>query len=451
MPLAPLEAADTARLAESIRGAPLLDGDRTLLQAATGGFPLHVVEAMRTADGSGRASLPAGDLEAVLRRRLEQVSPTARELAGLAAAVGRDFDLDLLVEASDLDADSVVQAVDELWRLRIVHECGDGYDFSHDLLRAAAYERVSPPRRWLLHRRLAQGLELLHADDTGPVSAQLAEQYARGGRPERAVAHYRRAADVASGVFAHADAIRLHSAALAIVRARPPGRDRDRQELDVLEAMAAPLNARHGYSSPGCRRCSSARSSWQSPWAATTPCSAASSGCGPPGSSRDTSPTRTAPRSGPSASCTRGPTSAARPTSRVPGRPSGSGCRRRRCATSTRPRAWRPTRRSASAPVPTSTVRPGRRTPTGCSVTTTWPCPAARTPSPPPARSTTPTAWRWHWRTPASPTSCSATVTRWRAWSPSCATSVTGTDSPTTASGGSSCRAGCRGARRGSP
>ena len=168
VPLAPLEAADTARLAESIRGTPLLDGDRTLLQAATGGFPLHVVEAMRTADGSGRASLPAGDLEAVLRRRVEQVSTTARELAGLAAAVGRDFDLDLLVEASDLDADSVVHAVDELWRLRILHECGDGYDFSHDLLRAAAYERVSPPRRWLLHRRLAQGLELLHADDTRP-------------------------------------------------------------------------------------------------------------------------------------------------------------------------------------------------------------------------------------------------------------------------------------------
>ena len=163
----------------------------------------------------------------MLRGRLEQVSATARELAGLAAAVGRDFDLDLLVEASDLDADSVVHAVDELWRLRIVHECGEGYDFSHDLLRAAAYERVSPPRRWLLHRRLAQGLELLHGEDTGPVSAQLAEQYARGGRPERAVAYYRRAADVASGVFAHADAIRLHSEALAIVRAEPAGRDRD--------------------------------------------------------------------------------------------------------------------------------------------------------------------------------------------------------------------------------
>jgi hypothetical protein len=34
----------------------------------------------------------------------------------------------------------------------------------------------------------------------------------------------------------------------------PPGRDRDARELAVLEAMAAPLNARHGYSSPDLQR-----------------------------------------------------------------------------------------------------------------------------------------------------------------------------------------------------
>ena len=64
------------------------------------------------------------------------------------------------------------------------------------------------------------------------------------------MAYYRRAADVAAGMFAHAEAIRLHQEALSIVRSLPAGRDRDRQELEVLEAMAAPLNARYGYSSP---------------------------------------------------------------------------------------------------------------------------------------------------------------------------------------------------------
>ena len=128
---------------------------------------------------------------------------------------------------------------------------GDGYDFSHDLLRETAYAQVSPPKRWLLHRRLAQSLELLHADDTDQVAAQLAEQYARGGRPARAVAYYRRAAERGRQ---HVRLRRGDPAAQggAVDRPRrcPTAGTRTRQELAVLEAMAAPLNARYGYSSP---------------------------------------------------------------------------------------------------------------------------------------------------------------------------------------------------------
>jgi DNA-binding SARP family transcriptional activator/tetratricopeptide (TPR) repeat protein len=249
--LGPLEAADTAQLARAISGQPLTGADADLLHATTGGFPLYVIEAARgtTADPGG-TPLPVGDLAAVLRKRFEQVSPAARDVAGLAAAVGTNFSLDLLTEASDLEADTVVEAVDELWRRRIMHEFGDGYDFSHDMLRETAYSQVSPPKRWLLHRRVAQGLELLHAADTDVVAAQLAEQYARGGRGDRALAYYRRAADVAASRFGHAEAIRLHREALEIVRHLPEGRDRDRQELAVLEAIASPLTARYGFASP---------------------------------------------------------------------------------------------------------------------------------------------------------------------------------------------------------
>jgi DNA-binding SARP family transcriptional activator/tetratricopeptide (TPR) repeat protein len=252
--LGPLEATEVARLAEAISGQRWRETDGELLQAATGGFPLYVIEAVRGTAGSGGPPLPIGDLAAVLRKRLEQGTTAAREVADLAAAVGTNFTLDLLTEASDLDADLVVEAVDELWRRRIMRELGDGYDFSHELLRETAYAGISPPRRWLLHRRIAQSLELLHAEDPAPVAAQLAEQYERAGRPERAVAYYQRAADVAAGMFAHAEAVRLHEKALSIIAARPAGRDRDARELAVLEAMAAPLNARHGYSSPDLQR-----------------------------------------------------------------------------------------------------------------------------------------------------------------------------------------------------
>jgi DNA-binding SARP family transcriptional activator len=251
--LSPLDGTDAVQLAEAVTGRPFAIDDAELLQATTGGFPLYIVEAARNGGGHGERPLPVGDLRAVLRTRLDRVTAPAQEVAGLAAAVGRNFTLDLLLEASDLDADAVVQAIDELWRHRILREIGDGYDFSHDLLRETAYAQVSPPRQWLLHRRIAQGLELLHPDDSDAVSAQLAEQYVRGGRPDRAVSYYRRAADVAAGMLAHAEAVRLHKEALSIVRSQPDGRERRGHELALLEAMTAPLNARLGYASPELR------------------------------------------------------------------------------------------------------------------------------------------------------------------------------------------------------
>ena len=81
---------------------------------------------------------------------------------------------------------------------------------------------------------MAQGLELLHADDTDAVAAQLAEQHARGGQGDRAVAYYRRAADIAAGRFGYAEAIRLHRQALSIIGKMPAGRGRDSRELAVL-------------------------------------------------------------------------------------------------------------------------------------------------------------------------------------------------------------------------
>jgi DNA-binding SARP family transcriptional activator len=261
--LRPFGTDDTARLAAAVAGRELTGQDAELLQATTGGFPLYVIEAMRSAAESstagtktaepGRAPVPAGDLAAVLRQRLAQTTPEAREVAGLAAATGADFTLSLLTEASDLDAGTVVGAVDDLWRRRIVRESGDGYEFSHELLRETAYNEVSPPRRWLLHRRLAEALELLHGDGNDAVAAQLAAQYARGGQPGRAVTYYQRAARVAMARFAYGEAIRLYREALTLARGLPAGPSQVRAELDVLNALAAPLNARDGYAAPALR------------------------------------------------------------------------------------------------------------------------------------------------------------------------------------------------------
>ncbi|MFL6135809.1 MAG: ATP-binding protein [Nocardioidaceae bacterium] len=237
----------TAALAEQLTGQPLTDQESEALHAATAGFPLYVVEASRAGRDSVLQAGSGGRLDAVLRRRIAQSSPPAQEVAALAAAFGREVSLDLLSEASDLEPDTVAEAVDELWRDHLLREVGAGYDFSHDLLRAAAYDAISPPRRWLLHRRLAQALELSAARQGEEAPGQLAEQYDRGGRPERALPAYRQAAEVAAGRFAFTEAVRLHRRVLAMVDLLPAGDRRDRERLDGLLAMAAPLVAGEGY------------------------------------------------------------------------------------------------------------------------------------------------------------------------------------------------------------
>lgn len=244
VPLGPLDPGATGQLATTVLGRPVEGPEAREIQAVTGGFPLHIVEVGRIDLGAGRVA----DLKTLLRRRLAAASPTGREVAELAAAIGRAFPLELLVAASDLAPDEVVSAVDELWRRRILVDTADGYDFSHDLLRDAAYEQIGPPCRWLLHRRIAEALERL--DSAGePFAALLAEQQERGGQQERAVESYVHAGDLAATRFAHADAIHWHREALRVLEDLPAGVRREQQELGVLVAMAAPLNAQLGYGS----------------------------------------------------------------------------------------------------------------------------------------------------------------------------------------------------------
>jgi DNA-binding SARP family transcriptional activator/tetratricopeptide (TPR) repeat protein len=261
--VAPLEPRQCAELAGAVRGRALGPDEARRLYAATGGYPLLVIESVRArlldTVGTADAAEPAGgsgqpDLgpkaRAVLSGRIAQAGPTAREVAELAAVVGRDFTLDLLAAASDLDGDALIGAVDELWRRRIIRTRPPaGYDFVHDLLRATAYGETSPPRRTLLHRRVADALELIHATDPGVAAAAAAYHFERADCPARAVPQHVLAAEVATTVFANSKAIRHYRRAAELLRREPAGADRDERELAVRAAMAAPLNAQYGYAS----------------------------------------------------------------------------------------------------------------------------------------------------------------------------------------------------------
>ena len=180
----------------------------------------------------------APKVQAVIRARLAQLSPPARELAGVAAAIGRSFAYDVLALASDQDDDTVVRSLDELWQRRIIREQGvNAYDFSHDRLRDVAYSDLSLARRRLLHRRLAKALETIHAQDTAPVSAQLAHHHEHAGQIEPAIHYLRAAADQAYQVYAYRESIALLNHGLDLLQSLPTSTNTMGLELELQMAL----------------------------------------------------------------------------------------------------------------------------------------------------------------------------------------------------------------------
>ncbi|WP_305038552.1 ATP-binding protein [Halomonas alkalisoli] len=243
--LAPLTAAQTSDLAAALHETPLDAAAAHRLHARTGGFPLFVVESLREGE-----TYPSR-IEAILDQRLARLGPAAEELLGLAAALGRDLSLELLAAASELDEASLQGALDELWQRRLLREHSPStYDIAHDLLRDAAYRRLTPPHRRLLHRRLALALECGQTDKRPAVAALIAEQFEAGGLPDRAIHYHARAAEAATAVFALDDAIGHYDRALQLLASQPADLTRDRWELALCEAQVPSLAALHGYAAP---------------------------------------------------------------------------------------------------------------------------------------------------------------------------------------------------------
>ena len=248
-PLAPSSAAELARQV----GATV--DDEVALYEATMGFPLFIIEAARaSSDGrrpAANALVGSARVQAVLDERLARLSDDAASVAWLVAVVGRDCTLELLQEASDRPEESVIGGLDELWRRRLVVQHSRGsYDFAHDLLRDAVVRQIPTPRLALLHRRVAQALELSAGTQPGAFAASIAHHYEQAGVEHRALPFHIAAAEFASSRFANDDAIEHYQEAVRLLGAVPAGPDRDRRELAVRHAMSQPINARRGYASP---------------------------------------------------------------------------------------------------------------------------------------------------------------------------------------------------------
>jgi DNA-binding SARP family transcriptional activator len=243
---------ETAALAGRLAGHELAPGEAERLFAETEGNPLFVVEALRAGwlDRPDERGPLTPRVQAVIESRLAQLSPPARELVGVAAAIGRELTTDVLAQASQADEETLVSGLDELWRRRIVRDRGpDAYDFTHDRIREVAYAALGPARRRHTHRRLARALERLHAGDPDQVAAQVAAHHDRAGEAEEAIAWYERGAGVAQRLGANAEAVRLLERALELIRAQPPAHPGRERELALVTRLQAPLGVAQGWAS----------------------------------------------------------------------------------------------------------------------------------------------------------------------------------------------------------
>ena len=259
--LGPLTRQETGELAASVYAADLPPEAQAQLFEATEGQPLFIVEAVRAGLSFSAGGISAGDgslafptsprVQAVIAARLEQLSAQARSAAQLAATIGRAFEVSVLRDASDLEEEALAAALDELWQRVIIREQPGGavYDFTHDRLREGAYEAISPARRRLLHRRVAQALELRHAPELGGVAAQLAAHHEQAGQLEKALTFYLRAAQRANSVSASQQATLQARQALRLIGQLPAGAERDQHELDAHASLAAAYTALKGFAS----------------------------------------------------------------------------------------------------------------------------------------------------------------------------------------------------------
>jgi DNA-binding CsgD family transcriptional regulator len=219
----------TRRMLASIEGQEPAEDEVERMFAAADGIPLHVEELY--AVGPGEVPDTVG--EAVLARA-RKLSPAAAGAMGAAAVIGREFDRPLLAVVLDEegDSDAVDDALDELIAQHFVVRAGENFDFRHALIRDAVYAALPAAERRSMHARVATGASRL-SDGILSVHSE------RAGRADEAYVRARRAADRASSLSAHREAVDLYRRAERTVPAGTPATERAELHRRLGSELAA--------------------------------------------------------------------------------------------------------------------------------------------------------------------------------------------------------------------
>ncbi|MEV6975155.1 BTAD domain-containing putative transcriptional regulator [Kitasatospora sp. NPDC093806] len=243
LPLPGLPVSAVAEVIEAAGGGPVDARTVAALAERTGGNPFYLRESARLLSGEGAlvalSEVPEG-VRDVLRRRLGHLPEPVVAVLRLAAVVGREADIELLVGAADTDEDGVLGALDSGLVAGLLTEPAPGrVRFTHALVRDTLLADLSGLRARRLHGRIAAGLERLGSGDVSALAHHFARS-AASATAAKAVQHCLRAAELAARRHAHDAAAELLATALDCfdrAPAEPTGdlsRDREADRVDLL-------------------------------------------------------------------------------------------------------------------------------------------------------------------------------------------------------------------------
>jgi len=236
--------------------------------AKTDGVPLFVEELTKTVLESGLLRKESGvyvlasaltplaipsTLQDSLMARLDRLAPV-KEIAQIAAAIGREFSHRLLEAVSPIRGPALQEALGQLMTAELIHARGAPpeatYVFRHALVQDTAYASLLRSRRQRIHAYIARALEERFPDQVDSMPAIIAHHYAEAGLSEPAAHYSLKAAELALSRSASPEASRHIDAGLALIPRLSDGPDRQSLELALQLARANTMLQLKGFSAP---------------------------------------------------------------------------------------------------------------------------------------------------------------------------------------------------------
>lgn len=232
-------------------GVPLFVEEYTKMVEESGGLHQFGAGSAHGRSLLGR-TIPA-TLQDLVMARLDRMEGN-RDLAQMAASLGREFSYELLAAATALDEPTLHAELAKLVQAEILYPKGKTprctYSFKHALLEDALYNGLVKSKRQQFHARIAEAMDAKfpHIGDTQP--ELLAHHFTEAGLGEKATGYWLKAGIRSRQRSANCEAIQHLTKGLALLDALEQSPERAEQTLQVLTALGPAYIAVHGYATP---------------------------------------------------------------------------------------------------------------------------------------------------------------------------------------------------------